>query len=177
MVDLQPTGGAVYGDGNSDTVESLERVREWLTKQYPKLIETQAPHTFWFLKAFDNKGRAIDVMQFENQPERIFIQARVVLTEGMRNSLAMLPARQRTEFIYDIQLRLLSMNTMYQGVLDPLEEIFIQQFIYIDSLTRDALLDKVFLVWRAMLSVLVLLDRQLAGVTTGGDTGELLTIN
>jgi hypothetical protein len=116
-------------------------------------------------------------MQFENQPERIFIQARVVLTEGMRNSLAMLPARQRTEFIYDIQLRLLSMNTMYQGVLDPLEEIFIQQFIYIDSLTRDALLDKVFLVWRAMLSVLVLLDRQLAGVTTGGDTGELLTIN
>lgn len=142
---------------------NARNVYEWLTEFYASTkLHENVSGVFWHVEAKDTVG-GIDVVQFIAYPDRIIAQTVVAVAENHRAALADINPDDRKLFLCDIQLELLKMDVEFRGVVHPLEEIFIQQFLYPDGLNRNALVHMVLHVQKAALIVALMLDRKLDG--------------
>jgi hypothetical protein len=146
--------------------EDQESDYEWLTEFYASTkLHENVSGVFWHVEAKDNVG-GVDVVQFVAFPDRIIAQTVVAVAENQRASLAEMNPENRKRLLCDIKLELLRMDVEFKGVDHPLEEIFIQQFLYPDGLNRNALVRMVLHVQKAALIVALMLDKELDGGTS-----------
>ena len=64
-----------------------------------------------------------------------------------------LTVQERIALLRDVQLQLLQLGVMFDGIRDPLERVVVLQHIYYDALTKDAFVQRLFQVLRGLFIV------------------------
>ncbi len=168
-------GGMTKTQNSSDQIR--RRIEGWLAREFEKVLPFSDPGALWHLTAKDKNGRGFDVAQLAARPDRILVQATIEVLSNYRQRLAEMDARDRRDFICDLRLRLLSMDIEYKGLEYPLEQIVVAQLFFIDNLNRNVFFEKLASVNRAVLSILVMLDKKLAEDSALETFGANLTIH
>jgi hypothetical protein len=83
------------------------------------------------------EGRiGIAVGQGLQAQDRVLFQVLREIEPYYKDRLQLLPIEERKQFIWDIRFRLLSMESPFEGVADPLSVVSFSDFIFIEDLTR-----------------------------------------
>jgi len=150
-------------DQKNPTDNNRRRVQGWLLDRYEHVTQIDTPDTIWQLTAKDHFGHGLAVANLVAKPHLILAQISIALMPNYQNAFNSLSPKERSEFLCEVQLRLLSMDVDYSGVDEPLELIIIEASLSLDGLNRDTLLQRAACINRAGLSVLIMLNRRLGG--------------
>lgn len=129
-------------------------IKDWLMSEGWTVSERDHDQARWVLVAEDTSKRRVVVAQARSPSDQIRIQATVELSDPHRQQFAALPQALRDEVLWDMRMRLLAMHVEFSGLGAPLERVHVNQRIYRDGLSRDALMQRVSQVKDAMICVI-----------------------
>jgi hypothetical protein len=146
---------------NQDPHDAIRRrVQNWLTTRFNNVVPQESQECFWQLTGLDEMGGGLDVSQFRSKPELIYIQGTIKLSPVHQQKFVKMSPKERFDFISELRLMLLSIDVEFSGIDDPLETILIVNPLFVDTLNRDAFINKLAWVNRGVLSMIVMLDRK-----------------
>jgi hypothetical protein len=145
-------------------------IKRWMMAEGWAVTEREHDQAHWILVGEDRGKRRVSLAQPRSPAEQIRILAKVELSAAHRQQFAALPAQVRDAILWDIRMRLLAMHVEFTGINEPLQQVQLSQRIYLDALTRDALMQRVSQVKDAMLCVIWLAVRHLEGKVTAPTT-------
>jgi hypothetical protein len=149
-------------------------IKGWLMAEGWEVSERDHEQARWILVGEDSRKRRVLVAQARFPPEQIRIQATVEVSELHRQHFAALPPQVRESVLWEIRLRLLGMHVEFSGVGEPLERVHLNQRIYLDGLSRDALMQRVSEIKDAMICVIWLTLRHLGNEPPPPGRGDFL---
>ncbi|HRQ64126.1 MAG TPA: DUF2299 family protein [Xanthomonadaceae bacterium] len=136
-------------------------IKDWLMAEGWSVSERDHEQARWILVGEDAGKRRVQIARARFPAEQIRIQATVELAVQHRRQFAALPAQLRDSVLWDLRLRLLEMHVEFNGLGEPLERVHLNQRLYLDGLSRDALMQRVSQVKDAMICVIWLVLRHL----------------
>ncbi len=148
------------GTGTPALPEIASRVRSWLLDAEWTVDPIVLPHLVWGLRATNPKGTIIAVSQRADKHDLIVIEAALAFDGPSQQRVRQLAVPERIALLRDIQLQLLHVGVMFDGIRDPLERVVVLQHIYYDALTKDLFVHRLFQVLRALFIVDGILARR-----------------
>jgi hypothetical protein len=139
-----------------------ERVQTLLMEDEWSLRQESFPRTIWTFIAEDRLGRKIVVGQNIDREDQIVIQGAVTLDEITTNRIDQLPEDERNNFLWDLRFELLKTNLEFSGIQFPLKHIAVSERIFLDALTKDALIQRTSEVRKGVLMIQWMLQRKFA---------------
>jgi len=140
--------------------ETAARVEAWFVDADWNTEHLSQPYLAWGFKATNRNGTVILVSQRADRNDLIVIEAILAIAERNQQRLKQLPKRERVALLWEVQLQLMQVGVLYDGINDPLERVTVLQQIYYDGLTKDALFQRVFQVVSGMFAVDVVIARK-----------------
>jgi len=159
-------------EGEQNTGMTRENVQKWLMGEGWQISEQPHPDLLWLIRAEDAAQRRILIGQNKARPDQINLEARVNLAEAHQKMFENLPEEKRREILWELRFRLLSMNVDFAGVAEPMQAVVLTQRIYTDGLTKDAFLQRFFIVRNAVISVIWSIIRYLEAVEPPAESTE-----
>jgi len=141
------------GTGTPALPEVASRVQSWLLDAEWTTDPIVLPHLLWGFRATNPKGTMLAVSQRADKHDLIVIEAALAFDAPSQQRLRQLPVQERVALLRDMQLQLLHLGVMYDGIRDPLERVVVLQHIYYDGLTKDMFVHRLFQVLRGLFVV------------------------
>jgi len=140
-----------------------QRIQNWIMEEGWKVGTASSPDAAWVVTGEDSQGRHITVAQRQDRPDQIVINGAVDISEPHKTLWRDMDLDAKRAFALDLQIRLLYLDVEFQGVGGAAENpdrfIFAQR-IYYDGLTKDAFLQRVSWVRRAVTLFIILVNKQ-----------------
>jgi len=140
--------------------ETATRVEAWFVDADWNTEHLSQPYLAWGFKATNRNGTVILVSQRTDRHDLIVIEAILAIAERNQHRLTQLPKRERVELLWEVQLQLMQMGVLYDGINDPLQRVTVLQQVHYDGLTKDTLFQRVFQVVSGMFAVDVMIARK-----------------
>lgn len=151
----------VNSTSNTETEKLRERIWSWLSNAGYIVESATARRALWIIVARLKSGVLVSIRQKAGQTDSILIQGALEIGDNEKACLGLMEAHERHELLHDLVLKLLDLGVQFQGVQDPLTLIQFEHPIYIDALTQDAFMQRMWQVFRALFIVQATLDRKL----------------
>jgi|HubBroStandDraft_3_1064219.scaffolds.fasta_scaffold342677_1 hypothetical protein len=116
----------------------------------------------WGLAGQADGRIGIAVGQTLQVQDRVLFQVLREIEPYYKDRLLLLPAEERTQFIWDVRFRLLSMQSPFEGVTDPLSIVSFSDFIFVEDLTRTNIKNCIYSLHRSYMMLSWMLQTILA---------------
>ncbi len=147
---------------SADQEEKRVTIQGWLQEEgWSTRFET-APEASWAITGVDQGNRHLVVAQRHDRHDQILINGSVNVSQQHRECIGALSEDERTEFMYELMFRLLTLDIEFDIIGQPLERVNIAQRIYYDGLTKDSFLQRVSLIRKGVVLVITSVQRQCA---------------
>jgi hypothetical protein len=143
-----------------ETEKAKSNIQKWLLEDGYKIESQPNQNTLFRFVITDISGIKTIVAQPTLSLDQIVIGAGINFDDTQQNLLQTLENKERLDFLWDLRFGLLNLNVGFLGVSLPLKGIEISKPIYYDGLTKDALLQKISEVKRAVIFVMWTFDRK-----------------
>lgn len=145
---------------NTETEKVKSNIQKWLLEDGYK-IESQPDQNMLFrFIVTDKSGIKTIIAQPMLILDQVVIGAGINVDNTQQSLLQTLENKERLDFLWDLRFGLLDLDVGFQGISLPLKGIEISKTIYYDGLTKDALLQKVSNVRRAVIFAMWTFDRK-----------------
>ena len=123
---------------NSRLEDKRTRIQTWLVQEGWKVDQAQAEGALWIITATNETQQNIVVAQPQSLPDRIEIQATILLPDDRQKMFEDMDAKEREAVLWNLRFELLKLGVEFVGLAGPVvQEIRILQRIYDDGLTQD----------------------------------------
>lgn len=146
--------------GDQSIEEVRQRIQGWLMEEGWSIGQADVPDAAWTLTGKDPVGRHIIVAQRANRSDQVLINGSVSVSKQHLGAYNALSQEERGLFAWEIQSTLLSRDIEFSVDGDPPSKFLIAQRIYYDGLTKDAFLQRVSEVRRAVTTLLMMYARK-----------------
>ena len=140
-----------------------QRIQNWLMEEGWQVGTATVPEAVWVITGEDSHKRHITVAQRQDRPDQIVINGAVDISESHKgNWLAMEQGAKRT-FALDLQIALMNIDVEFQATgksPETPDRFMFAQRIYYDGLTKDAFLQRVSWVRRAVTLFIILIQKE-----------------
>jgi len=139
------------------------RIQGWLMEEGWKVGTASSPDALWVLTGEDSLRRHIAVAQRQNRPDQIVINGAVDVSEPHKGNWLAMEQDAKRIFALDLQIALMNIDVEFQAtgkVPETPDRFIFAQRIYYDGLTKDAFLQRVSWVRRAVTLFIVLINKQ-----------------
>lgn len=136
-----------------------KKISGWLSEEGWKLTPETRPEFRFVVIADDGSGRKLAISQHSQKPDRVTIEGGVAFGDEQAKKFAALSAAKRQDFLWDLRFDLLATDVEFSGLGEPLRRITLAQPIFYDGLTKDAFMQRVSEVKKALLLVLWKISR------------------
>jgi hypothetical protein len=140
--------------------EIASRVQAWLLDAEWTTDPITLPHLAWGFRAKNPKGTVVAVSQRADKRDLIVIEAALMFDATSQQRLRQMPPTERIALLRDVQLQLLHLGVMFDGISDPLERVLVLQHVYYDGLAKDTFVQRLFQVLRGLFLVDGLIARR-----------------
>jgi hypothetical protein len=145
--------------------EVHERIRQWLTEEKWTIQDESSPHALLSLVVTLSTGQTMSIMQARELSGSILIVKQLVFDDSFRSDFSQFPIEVQREIVWNVHRDLSLLGVEFDGPgLPPMEMRFYAP-IYLDGLTKDALMQRILLVNRALSLTIWIFAR---GVETAG---------
>jgi hypothetical protein len=145
---------------NAETEKVKSNIQKWLLEDGYKIESQPDQNTLFRFIATDKSGIKTIIVQPTLMLDQIVIGAGINVDNVQQSLLQTLENKERLDFLWDLRFGLLNLDVGFHGISLPLEKIEISKTIYYDGLTKDALLQKVSNVTRAVIFAKWTFDRK-----------------
>jgi hypothetical protein len=144
----------------SDCEKVKSNIQKWLLEDGYKIESQPNQDTLFRFVATDRTGIKTIIVQPKLMLDQIVIGAGIQFDNAQQSALQTLENKNRLDFLWDLRFGLLNLDVGFNGVAMPLKGIEITKTIYYDGLTKDALLQRVSNIKRAVIFTMWTFDRK-----------------
>lgn len=146
-------------------------IRKWLLEGGYKIQLINDPHAHFNILAEDKDGKKVNIAQSKGKDDVIGINTAALLLDSQKEELNNMDENERSKILWQIRLSLINKNVGFSPIGLPLDFIKVSQVIYYDGLTKDNFMQRLLLVYRALLLVMWMVERSL-GVEVPSDIDQ-----
>jgi len=143
------------------TVELKDLITNWLLEEGFKVKEIDDPLAIFNFYAEDDQKRNVNVIQNWKKPTQILIGTNAVFNEDIQLKIQRMDEKEREDFFWEIRFGLLQMNVGFGKVGLPFKKIELRNILYLDNLSKDVYMQRMFNVRRALVYVFMQVERKL----------------
>lgn len=159
-----PADGAVHPEAappadGSPLLQTPDQIGVWASILGYHVDRMDDPNAVFNLAVREPEGLAVHVAQMRGREDLILIAGSVAFDDANSARLQRLAPDRRAAFLWELRLELLKMGVQFYGIELPIHRVGISAPIYEDGLTRDAFVERLFRVKRALLFILWAYER------------------
>ena len=143
------------------TVELKDLITNWLLEEGFKVKEIDDPRAIFNFYAEDEQKRNVNVIQTWKKSTQIIIGTNAAFNEEIQLKIQRMDEKEREDFFWEIRFGLLQMNVGFGKVGLPFEKIDLINILYLDNLSKDVFMRRMFDVRRALVYVFMQVERKL----------------
>lgn len=143
------------------TVELKDLITNWLLEESFQIKEIEDPMAIFNLYAEDDQKRNVNVIQNWKKSTQIAIATNAAFNEDVQLKIQRMDEKDREDFFWEIRFGLLQMNVGYSKVGLPFEKIRLINNLWLDNLSKDVFMRRMFDVRRAIVYVFMQVERKL----------------
>lgn len=160
-------------ESGKEVVEAKDKVRMWLTEE--NMIEKSVDEvkTAWNFHCKLNGRMPFAVYQVLSSVNRVVVAAEMRLSDIDKKNLTSLGDKGRREFLWDLQFGLLQTGCFFDTIpnVENLERLRFSKHIFYDGLSKQNLMDTIFLVYRCWVLLIWKLRRMGKVITAEVEEG------
>jgi hypothetical protein len=127
-----------------------ERIREWLAEEGWDVRDVGDPQATFNVMATLPDGPNVNVFHYKDHADRITVSQHWKLDEQFRSEVSELSVNVQKEVVYSIFRDVSIMGVEFFGFDVPSTDMTFRAYVYFDGLTKDALVQRVYLTIRAL---------------------------
>ena len=153
----------------SQVADTHSRVERWMGEMNYKVERIVREELVWGLAGEREDSPGIAVAQKVGETDRIYVQIAYMLDEGFQNRLLALDSGERLRLMWDIRFQLLSLDSPFDGITDPLTTVNFLDFVFIEALSRTSLAQTIFRIHRSYIALAWMFQRRFPDVRIESD--------
>jgi hypothetical protein len=127
-----------------------ERIRKWLAEEGWHVREVNDPQSSFNVMATLQSGDNVNIFQYRSHIDHITLSQHCVFDEPARLEISRLPIAVLKEAVHQIYRDVSIMGLDLSGLAVPSAEMTIRTCVYFDGLTKDSLIQRIYLTIRAL---------------------------
>jgi hypothetical protein len=138
---------------NSECEKVKANIQKWLLEEGFKIQSQPNTKTLFDFVATDVNGIKINIIQPILKLDQVVIVTSVSIDENQQSTLQLMENKKRITFLWNLRFGLLNMGVQFSPITVPFGPLEISKIIYYDGLTKNAFMEKLFEVKKAILFV------------------------
>jgi hypothetical protein len=156
----------------TESDKTRDTLQKWLLDEGFKIQSVPHEKASFAIMATDNQGINIHVLQPIGKYDLTVILAGITVSKEQQLALQNKDNKERLRILWELRFGLLNTGLGFGGIAMPLERLEISTQIYHDGLTKNAFMDKLAQVKRAILFVFWTIDRELGEAKPKADSSS-----
>lgn len=146
---------------NEDSAVDLnDIITNWLLEEGFTIKEVDDPQARFNYYAEDSDKRNVNVIQLWKNLTRIIIGTNATFPEEIILKLQRMDEKERNDFFWELRLGLLQMNVGFGGISLPFEKVNLTSNLWLDNLSKDVFMRRMFDVRKALVFVFWTFERR-----------------
>jgi len=155
-------------------VELKDLITKWLLEEGFQIKETDDLMAIFNIYAEDEQKRNVNVAQPLERPTQIAIGTNAAFQKDIQLKIQRMDEKDREDFFWEIRFGLLQMNVGFGNVGLPFEKIQLTSNVWLDNLSKDVFMRRMFDVRRALVYVFMQVERKLGPPEEGSKFPALI---
>lgn len=156
------------------TVDLKDTITNWLLEEGFTIKEIDDPQAIFNYFAEDEQKRNVNVIQNWKKPTQIVIGTNAAFPEEILLKIQRMDEKERKDFFWKLRFGLLQMNVGFGGIELPFEKIRLISNLWLDNLSKDVFMRRMFDVRKALLYVFWTFERKFGPVKPGSKYPALI---
>jgi hypothetical protein len=145
---------------NNEVEKVKANIQKWLLEDGYKIESQPDPKSLFRFLITDMSGIKTTIMQPLLTTDQIILAAGINYDSNQQSLLQNLENKERLNFLWDLQFGLLNLDVGFTGITLPVSFIEVSKIIHYDGLTKDAFLQRLSNVKRAVIFTMWTFDRK-----------------
>jgi hypothetical protein len=144
----------------SQVADTHSRIERWMGEMNYTVEHIVREELVWGLAGQREDSPGIAIAQKIGETDRIYVQIAYIVNDAFSERLSALDSGTRVQFLWDIRFQLLSMDSPFDGIADPLITVNFLDFVFIEALSRTTLAQTIFRVQRSYIALAWMFQRK-----------------
>lgn len=148
-------------------VDLKDLITNWLLEEGFTVKEVDDPQAIFNYYAEDVDKRNVNVIQNWKKSTQILIGTNAAFPEEIILKIQRMDEKERNDFFWDLRFGLLQMNVGFGGISLPFEKVNLTSNLWLDNLSKDVFMRRMFDVRKALVFVFWTVERKFGPFKSG----------
>ena len=151
-----------------------DKIQKWLLDEGYKIQTVPNEKASFAIMATDSQDIKTQIIQPKGKDDLAVIVAGITFSEEQQSALKNKEVKERTRILWEMRFGLLNMGVGFGGITVPIKNIQVSTHIYHDGLNKNAFMEKIAQVKRAVLFVLWSINKELGEIKPQLDSSGIV---